>query len=493
MIGSLALGIRLGGTLSALPAPARPNNEAVIATSIATDPPRTSAAEDGPFRTRLRIVDGLKQMDAAELEAAMKDKSTPLSMLEPVLLHWSKLAPADVLQFLSKQTGSMQTHEHLRVWARSNLNGALDAALEYSQHDYVGIGGMKREAMHAIMSETLAQGLVPDWEKMRLENFVPATWDGADFPQLAQSIRDLPLSDYRTRVIEALTEQWATSDPDAVLAWANTLDVQAQEVPIAAVISQTTKADPVRAAEMFATITAQSRFRNLSEEIATSYAKLYPAEAYDWVNATLVGDLRTTALYKVFEQFAETNVHAAAEFALNLPEGDLRENGFMNIASTWVSRDPSAAMNWAGNIRTSDADRAAARKSVGLAWAQWNEVSAAEFIMQNPHDLPDGMLATVAKFYSDKADATAWATGLPESLQREALSLILPPVKLKDTAAVLDVVLTLRGQLRAEAFQHLGTGSWRNEEQTAQVREMLSETKGVHAEDIAHFEAGVPK
>jgi hypothetical protein len=211
-----------------------------------------------------------------------------------------------------------------------------------------------------------------------------------------------------------IAAEWAKLDPDAALAWANTLSGRDKGSALNAVIGEMASKDPNKAVAVAATLSGDEQTRAYSE-IAEKWGLKDFAAAEAWIN-TLPAEARDRAMASALESFATHDPEGAAAKVALMPAGEDRDNAIEDVAQPWARKDPAAAAAWVAKQETEDIDDAI--RGVMSTWANVDPVAAQTWI----GTLPQGELrdeATATYIWSNRTADPQDSLKLAESISDE--------------------------------------------------------------------------
>jgi len=208
-----------------------------------------------------------------------------------------------------------------------------------------------------------------------------------------------------------IAAEWAKLDPEAALAWANTLDGRDKGAALNSVIGEMAAKDPAKAAAIAATLTGEDQVSAYSIT-ASKWASTDFASAEAWIKGLPV-ESRDAAMGAALQSLAITDpAGAAAKFA-SMPAGEERDNALPGIAEQWARKDPAATATWVAQQQTDDIDDAI--RPVIMTWANQDSAAALAFIQQQPQgELRDE--ATSTYLWSNRSGDPQSSIQLAESI-----------------------------------------------------------------------------
>jgi hypothetical protein len=211
-----------------------------------------------------------------------------------------------------------------------------------------------------------------------------------------------------------IAAEWAKLDPEAALAWANTLSGRDKGAALNAVIGEMASKDPNKAVAVAATLSGDEQSRAYSE-IAQKWGLKDFAAAEAWINSLPAG-VRDRAMASALESFASTDPVAAAAKVASMPAGEDRDDAIEDVAGPWARKDPAAAAAWVAQQQTEDIDDAI--RPVMSSWANTDPAAAQTWITS----LPQGELrdeATATFIWSNRSAEPQESIQLAESISDE--------------------------------------------------------------------------
>lgn len=213
---------------------------------------------------------------------------------------------------------------------------------------------------------------------------------------------------------EVIAREWAKLDPDAALAWANTLDGRDKSSALVSVVSEMAVKDPAGAAELAAGFDDEEQGRAY-REIAEQWARQDFSEAEAWIS-TLSGEAKDGALGSAIEVLASTDPQGAAAMLSQMDEGRSRDRAVEDIAQAWASEDPAQAAEWLVGQETDD--MGGAMRRVMMSWVGQDSASALSFVESQPAGETRDSAATTYLWMNRSGDPQE-SLGLAETISDE--------------------------------------------------------------------------
>ena len=177
-----------------------------------------------------------------------------------------------------------------------------------------------------------------------------------------------------------IAAEWAKLDPNAALAWANTLNGNNQTNALRSIISELAGTDPSKAAEIAGNLTGREQAAAYGD-IAEKLAMKDFAAAENFING-LPAESRDRALSDALNVLARTDPQAAAAKMAGMADGRDRDDAISGIAEAWARQDPAAAAAWLSQQSSDNMDNAV--RAVVQSWAGRDNAAALSWIQSQP-------------------------------------------------------------------------------------------------------------
>lgn len=374
--------------------------------------------------------------------------------------------------------------------AGGSVGGGRDGRAALSDEDIVSIGEQFRESSSPIdrrlAFSRLLEGLTPENAELVREQIAHLHERSAEFREFhyawgAVAGEDAIMfgADTEKDDMSSALAGWASTNPDAALAWFGNLDMENDSGFDALLVDRKIPANALRGHLMrglvqgLADADPDTASQYVHDMVASGYEGAEgmihivagavmrtdsPAEAAGWAENLPDGPLRSQAMGRVAGHFASTDPEAAAAWAANFsgqPESSAVIGG---VGSRWASKDPQAAITWLNELPAGQGQSAGMRGAL-REWAGRDPTAAGEYLQampaspvrdaaisgysrrvawENPRaamnwaeaiSSPDERLETMigvgrAWRHKDANGAAEWvrASGLPENLQQSILN-----------------------------------------------------------------------
>ncbi len=210
----------------------------------------------------------------------------------------------------------------------------------------------------------------------------------------------------------SIAAEWARQDPDAALAWADSLQGREKNDALSAVVREVAAKDPAKAAEMAAAMDPDAR-GDAYQAIARQWGASNFSDAESWIRS-LPADQQDAAMAEAIAGLSLENPELAGQKALSMPDGDEREDAISIAAGNWARTNPAEAANWVMGTGSEDAQRRAMR-DIMPTWTAQNDAAALEFVTSQPAgDVRDS--AAQAYVWSNRNGDPATVVRVAESI-----------------------------------------------------------------------------
>ena len=233
--------------------------------------------------------------------------------------------------------------------------------------------------------------------------------------------KDMSKNDWMGHALAGtIASEWVRQDPDAALAWANSLPKNQRQGALGGALETIAASDPVEAAKRLLDLDSGEAREKAAGNIANLWAKRAPQEAMEWA-MTLEGDDRESAMSRALGGWASVEPEEAASFINEIPAEERTDSQVREVGRRWASQEPSKAAQWL----TDQPESRGRTDAVGYAMWHWTNEDpggAADWILEQPRgDFRDNGIASIAKatFEEDPSSAVTWAATIDNDKQRE--------------------------------------------------------------------------
>jgi hypothetical protein len=272
-----------------------------------------------------------------------------------------------------------------------------------------------------------------------------------------------PAGNSSAHLMRQLAVQWAQSDPDAALEWAQALpSPKARNSAIGAIQQSRLNEDPTAVAQWLLTAPpGVADNNNLLTQTASTLANSDLDAAVAWMKKLPTDTQKVTAFNQISERWATDDPSAVARFIQSLPVSDNKNEMLRRLGGIWADNDRVAAMKFAETLP--DESRASFMPSLCEKWAETDPHAAAAYLAALPGQIgkSEGALAIVDSWSAqDPKNAAAWAMSFPdETLRGDAFEKVVAAWSQQDLTAAANWVKTIHaGSARDKAVAALVSG-----------------------------------
>ena len=330
----------------------------------------------------------------------------PLKRIERLMAYVNKLSPdemPDALVALQESAPDWDPHMKMAVgllltrWASADSDAAFAYVEQMKNKDQA------RDATFSILRALASQDpqRALEWMSNKGSDMAKNGWMGH---MLAGTI----------------ATEWVRRDPDAALAWANSLPENQRHGALGGALETIAASDPNEAARRLLELDAGDAREKAAGSIANLWAKRAPQEAREWA-MTLEGDDRESAMSRALGGWASTEPAEAAAFINDIPAEERTDSQIREVGRRWSEQEPSQAAEWLVN----QPDTKGRTDAIGHAvwhWTNDDPAGAADWLLQQPQgEFRDNGVGALAKatFDDDPASAVTWAATIDNDRQRE--------------------------------------------------------------------------
>lgn len=370
--------------------------------------------------------------------------SVPFQELYSVL---SSRAPAELAEVAQQLKSLPAGHDKdqkiakfFKAWAHFDGVGALKAATAldspHSREQAISavVDGADATAGEALakMISAVESGMLTTNAQRRLAGNAAAKWSDIDAPAAAAFLDNLPEAGPMVGDAHTIAQNWALSDPQSALTWAQQRDAQANYpsrfASSGAILGWWQKDAAAAEAYVASHLNARSDWQ-MASNLASAIFTADPQRAVEWVNQLPSAEARSQADSSIAHQLAWTDPKGAADWAMSLPE-DVRSSVLSSAVSTWAQTNPAAAAEWLGALNGPVRDRAINSYIGAVSYRDpANALSWANAI--SDPQMRDSSVDRVVRSWMqrDPQQASAWlqASTLPEDAKKRLLASAPPP------------------------------------------------------------------
>ncbi len=237
----------------------------------------------------------------------------------------------------------------------------------------------------------------------------------------------------RQAVIASLAGTWGKANPQAALAWAQTLpdaDATSRSAALSSIVASWSKSDPAAALAFVQNSPDPTAYLAAAPTLAQVMAQTDPQAALAWANSLPAGAAKDQALSNVLVHLAQGgNFTDAWNTASGLPAGPGRDLAMSNVIAALSSSDPAKAASLLGQMDLGGANLTAVQ-TIATAWIQQDAQAATQWINGLPTGNQRDAAATqlvMAEIPTRPADAMALANSI--SGQKARVSAVLHVIK----------------------------------------------------------------
>jgi hypothetical protein len=146
------------------------------------------------------------------------------------------------------------------------------------------------------------------------------------------------------------------------------------------VVSQTSAKDPAAAVKLAQQMTPGSDQTSLLQSAACNWVANDPNAALDWITSVNDPILQEQLVVSAAQSYALSNPAQAAAWLVSAVKSDeMVKEAALNIAQTWVTKDPAGAARWVSQFPDGDA-KTAAEEIVSKYWQAVDSTAANAWI-----------------------------------------------------------------------------------------------------------------
>lgn len=175
--------------------------------------------------------------------------------------------------------------------------------------------------------------------------------------------------------------EWAKQDPEGALAWARSLEGREQSDAMSKTLSQIAVSDPLKASQMTDGLEGRA-LSDANSAIAREWASKDWAATEAWVNG-LPLDQQGDAMGSAIRSLAAEDPALAGSKALQLPDGEARDEAVESVAESMARENPADAVDWVMKNGNEESQRESMRDVMG-SWASKDPEAARSWVTEQP-------------------------------------------------------------------------------------------------------------
>ena len=332
----------------------------------------------------------------------IRNKPGQLSRVQGLIDFYQNLDPTQ-LEAEAAKLENLPINERIMAsillfgrWAETDPH----AAMAYS--DKMGMAGM-------FAKPTILQG----WASTDPEN---AAKYFAEHPREFAMMGMGPMSGGRNGGggASVIASEWAKSNPEAALAWAQTLKGTDKDQAMAAVVREMAMTSPQKAVQLAATMEGEAR-TTAYDSIASQWGAKNFTEAEAWIKS-LPADQQDAAMASAIRSLASKDPQLASQKVAAMADGDAKSRAISEIVDSWSRENPKDAAAWLTTQGT-DTNSRAMRDLIGN-WARQDDAGALAYLTAQPAGEARDQ-ATQSYVWSNRSSDPKAVIGLAESITDE--------------------------------------------------------------------------
>ena len=211
-----------------------------------------------------------------------------------------------------------------------------------------------------------------------------------------------------------IAAEWAKSNPEAALAWAQTLKGNDKDQAISSVVREIAMTNPQKAVQLAATMEGEAK-TSAYESIASQWGAKNFSEAEAWIKS-LPAEEQDTAMASAIRSLANQDPQAASTKIAAMADGDAKNRAIGEVVDTWSRENPKAAAAWLSS-QSAEASGRAMRELMGN-WARQDDAGALSYLTAQPAGEARDQ-ATQAYVWSNRSSDPKSVMTLAESIADE--------------------------------------------------------------------------
>lgn len=286
--------------------------------------------------------------------------------IQALLDYYQNLTP-DQLEAEAAKLENLPMNERIMAsillfgrWAETDPK----AAMAYS--DKMGMGGM-------FVKPTILQS----WASVDPEN---AAKYYAENPREFQMM-GMGMGGRGGSGASVIASEWAKNDPQAAMAWAQSLQGRDKTQATTSVVRELASTDPEKAVSLANGLDGEAQ-KDAYASIASQWGAKDFNAAETWIKS-LPADQQQAALAEAIGSLANSDPQAASQKIASITDEDSKRRAISDTVDAWSRQDPQAAATWLLSQGSEDVSRNAMRDLM-RNWSSQDDSAAVAFISKQP-------------------------------------------------------------------------------------------------------------
>jgi hypothetical protein len=195
----------------------------------------------------------------------------------------------------------------------------------------------------------------------------------------------------RSEITSSVMGRWAALDPNAALAWSNSLPAEDRSAALRQIAGSQINGNPTMARQVFDQMIRQlspeewnqSETRETAGRMASELADTDPQAAAKFAESLPVGTAQEEAYANVVGAWSRYAPSEAEAWLDQMPVGGIRDQAASTFVGTLANSDPAKAYQWAMSITDPALRRDAAAQSL-RAWKANGQIEQARSVLAQP-------------------------------------------------------------------------------------------------------------
>ncbi len=307
--------------------------------------------------------------------------------------------------------------------------------------------------------------------------------------EVIDQLLDQPGEKYK---FSLLAQEYAKVNPEQAIDWYTSLEPQKRRFFSSGIAAGLAEKDTQVALQWTSSLSNNEDQGMALTAVLTNMAVEDPARALQTLNqysdsqglsSRLDGVIR-----KIFSQWSQVDVNAAAAAAMNNQQPQLRQAAIGAVASTWASKDPQAAASWIVGIENS-AERANALNALATSLRNLEPHQALAVIdLMPPGNWRNNAINNIANNWavSNPQEALTWTSTLENiSLRKDATHRVLNQIARHDGQQAMQMLASL-DLVETDNIQNSIFSNWMRTDSAAAMTWLQSQPAGSRKDDMLY-------
>lgn len=407
-------------------------------TNAGSKVPRITNSKNSPAVSVQQLANGIEKRQRilalvdeaktpAELEKLFKEFRGDDLAESSIIAGWTQQDPEGCLRWLVRRGANkgIRPEYHLRqtlfrTWAAQDARSAFKAAVAHQALPEYG------DCVFEVLLAALHQSQDLGRELARLLPDIPRHFT---FPESLWKVAPADLvrsiispakapNAYLAKALQPALRAWSAKDPSAVVDWLESLPVTVSSPLLPAVVDGLGDKSPEAARALIAKIPSAMARDSAAGRLALAWLSKDPVAALNYAGGQL-GPTRLSTFQVMSKSLIPQGTDAIVQTLAQIPDGRLRQELVPILVKEWIDEDPMASSQWISNLAPTP-ENLRVFQSVASRWAEGNPEAAMKFIQDKSGAEMDDIYQRIVSTHAGHSPESAVRLVLQQPTERQA-------------------------------------------------------------------------